>query len=329
MSARVTRKALLLLATSLLLAGCVDNPGDNSENETSGNPSDTSIVDNSQTSDDSYTSSLESSSKSSVDYTQGWDPRIDAEIRRSLGGNGLPYFDLSGEITIVHVEKDATTNAHMLMTSTCAYDQHLVYRAKTQFELAGWVVSYNNATTPKDMEVDAVKNDLGITFEMTGKLNNRDGSYYPYIKVYFTEQFNEPAKGTNWSQNTIDVLQEIGIAAPHMLPYCYLGAYNDIATKINSRRCSIKGGDWIRYEVNILSIARKSYSKSKGWSEVAGNTSSYNHYASKTYTFEKTFSDGYKVTAKLYGDAADGSFSNVNVDDVVAYLEVSCTAPRS
>ncbi len=328
MSARVTRKALLLLATSLLLAGCVDNPGDNSENETSGNASDTSIVDNSQTSDDSYTSSLESSSKSSVDYTQGWDPRIDAEIRRSLGGNGLPYFDLSGEITIVHVEKDATTNAHMLMTSTCAYDQHLVYRAKTQFELAGWVVSYNNAALPKDMRLDAVRNDLGITFQMTGKLNTRDNSYYPYIQVYFTEQFNEPVKGTNWSQNTLDILEEIGVVAPHMLPYCYLGAYNDIATKVNARRCTIKGGDWINYEKNILALARKAYSTSKNWLETDGSVTGSGHYRSQTYTFEKTFSDGYKISAKLYGDAADGSFSNVNVDDVVAYLEVTCTPKK-
>lgn len=327
MSARVTRKALLLLATSLLLAGCVDNPGDNSENQTSGSEN-TSIADNSQTSDDSYTSSLESSSKSSIDYTQGWDPRIDAEIRRSLGGNGLPYFDLSGEITIVHVEKDATTNAHMLMTSTCAYDQHLVYRAKTQFELAGWVVSYNNAALPKDMRLDAVRNDLGITFQMTGKLNSRDNSYYPYIQVYFTEQFNEPVKGTNWSQNTLDILEEIGVVAPHMLPYCYLGAYNDIATKVNARRCTIKGGDWINYEKNILALARKAYSTSKNWLETDGSVTGSGHYRSQTYTFEKTFSDGYKISAKLYGDAADGSFSNVNVDDVVAYLEVTCTPKK-
>lgn len=327
MSARVTRKALLLLATSLLLAGCVDNPGDNSENETSGSDN-TSIADNSQTSDDSYTSSLESSSKSSVDYTQGWDPRVDAEIRRSLGGNGLPYFDMTGEITIVHVEKDATTNAHMLMTSTCAYDQHLVYRAKTQFELAGWVVSYNNAALPKDMRLDAVRNDLGITFQMTGKLNSRDNSYYPYIQVYFTEQFNEPVKGTNWSQNTLDILEEIGVVAPHMLPYCYLGAYNDIATKVNARRCTIKGGDWINYEKNILALARKAYSTSKNWLETDGSVTGSGHYRSQTYTFEKTFSDGYKISAKLYGDAADGSFSNVTVDDVVAYLEVTCTPKK-
>ena len=84
MNARVTRKALLLLATSLLLAGCVDNPTE-SNSEISGSDN-TSITDNSQTSDDSYTSSSESSSKSSVDYTQGWDPKIDAEIRRNLGG---------------------------------------------------------------------------------------------------------------------------------------------------------------------------------------------------------------------------------------------------
>ncbi len=326
MNARVTRKALLLLATSLLLAGCVDNPTE-SNSEISGSEN-TSIADDSQTSNDSYTSSSESSSKSSVDYTQGWDPRIDAEIRRNLGGNGLPYFDLRGEITIVHVEKDATTNAHMLMTSTCGYDQHLVYRAKTQFELAGWTVSYNNAAAPKDMRVDAVRNDLGITFEMAGKLNTRDNSYYPYIKVYFTEQFNEPVKGTNWSQNTLDILEEIGIVAPHMLPYCYLGAYNDIATKVNARRCTIKGGDWINYEINILALARKAYSVNKGWAETSGNSTASGHYKSKTYTFTKTFSDNYTITAKLYGDAADGSFKNVSEDDVVAYLDVTCTAPR-
>ena len=58
---------------------------------------------------------MESSEKSSVDYTKGWDPAIDSEIRRSLGGNGLPYFDLPGEITIIHVDKTVDTNAHMLM----------------------------------------------------------------------------------------------------------------------------------------------------------------------------------------------------------------------
>lgn len=329
MSARVTKKALLLLATSLLLAGCVDNPEQNIESGTDSNVSETSLSGDSYTSNDSYTSSDESSSvKSSIDYTQGWDPRVDAEIRRNLGGNGLPYFDMPGEITIVHVDKDSTTNAHMLMTSTCAYDQHLVYRAKTQFELAGWTVSYNNAAQPKDMRVDAVKNDIGVTFQMTGKLNSRDGSYYPYIQVYFTEQWNEPIKGTNWSQNTLDILEEIGVVSPHMLPYCYLGAYNDVCAKVNARKCTIKGGDWITYEKNILALARKAYSTSKNWLETSGKITASGHYKSETYTFTKTFSDGYTIAAKLYGDAADGSYSSTTVDDVIAHLEVTCTPKK-
>lgn len=328
MYTRVTKKALLLLATSLLLTGCTENPQESTSNENSDTVSNTS-ADESYTSDNSNPAPSENTSeKSSIDYTQGWDPAIDAEIRRSLGGNGLPFFDLTGQITIIHVDKTVDTNAHMLITSTCAYDQHLVYRAKTQFELAGWTVSYNNAATPSQMRLDASQDEQGISLTMYGKPNTRDGSYYPAIEVYFTEVYNEPVKGTNWSDNTLSVLTEIGVQAPHMLPYVYMAAYNDTAEKKSNKRALIKGGDWISYEKRIVAVARKALSTSKNWAETNGNVTTSGHYKSATYTFTKTFSDGYKIEAKLYGDAADGSFSSLNVDDVVAYLDVVCTAPK-
>ena len=328
MYTRVTKKALLLLATSLLLTGCTDNPADSASNVDSENISNTSG--DSYTSDNSGSIASDTSSeKSSIDYTEGWDPAIDAEIRRSLGGNGLPFFDLTGEITIIHIDKTADTNAHMLITSTCAYDQHLVYRAKTQFELAGWTVSYNNAAEPSKMLLNASQDEEGITFKMYGKVNVRDGGYSPAIEVYFTEVYKEPVKGTNWSDNTLSVLAEIGIQSPHMLPYVYMAAYNDTAEKKSSKRALIKGGDWISYEARIIAVARKALSTSKNWLETRTTVTGSGHYKSDIYTFTKTFSDGYTITAKLFGDAADGSFSSLSADDVVAFLDVTCTAPRN
>ena len=323
MYTRVTKKALLLLAAGLLLTGCNTDPVVSDSN---GNESATSLIEDSNNSENPTTS--ESSEKSSIDYTQGWDAEIDAEIRRNLGGNGLPYFDMSGEINIVHVDKTSTSNAHILITSTCAFDTHLVYRAKTQFEKAGWAVSYNNQTDPSLMRMDAENEEAGITLAMFGKKNSRDNSYYPAIECYFTEIFREPGKDTTWSNNTLSVLNEVGIHSPHMLPYVYMGALNDTATKVTARKALIKGGDWINYEKKILGVARKRLSSSQNWAETPGSVSSYGHYSSTTYTFTKVFSDGYKLEAKLYGDAADGSYSSLSADDVVAYLEVVVTNPK-
>ncbi|MCR5693163.1 MAG: hypothetical protein K6G74_04280 [Bacilli bacterium] len=316
MNTRVTKKALLLLATSLLLTGCDTNPGDADQS---------SAPEESLT--DSVASNDSSSEKSSVDYTLGWDPVVDEEIRRSLGGNGLPFFDMSGDITIVHVDKTPEANAHILMTSTCAFDAPLVYNAKTQFERAGWVVSYNNGATPETMRMDAVNPEKGINLTMTGRQTAR--GLTPYIVIYYREMWNEPAKGTAWSNNTMAVLTEINAIAPHALPYLYMATYNDTAEKKTNTKALIKGGDWLTYELQILAVGRKAFSSSKGWSETSGQTSGYGHYSSSTYTWTKVFSDRYTLTAKLYGDAADGSFTSVTADDVVAYLEVTVTAPKT
>ena len=278
MSARVFNKALLL-ATGLLLAGCTDNPNESTGSGASGDESNTSVIDNSGNSDASYTSE-ESSSKSSIDYTKGWDPAVDEQIRRSLGGNGLPFFDMTGDITIVHVDKNETSDAHILMRSTCAYDEHLVYRAKTQFGLAGWVVSYNNAAKPRDMRLDAVQNETGISLTMTAKVDSR-GDCTPYIEIYYREMWNEPAKGTSWSASTLSVLSEIGVVKPHMLPYLYLATYNDTAAKVSTRKATIKGGDWLSYEKNVVLIARtKTFTSGNHWSETNGKVSTYGHYGS-------------------------------------------------
>ena len=315
MNTRVAKKALLLLATSLLLTGCDTNPVESNPEDSLN--SDISLNDG---------SSSETSSKSSVDYTLGWDPVVDEEIRRSLGGNGLPFFDMTGDITIVHVDKTAQDDAHILMTSTCAFDEHIVYRAKTQFERAGWVVSYNNASKPKDMRMDASNPELGINLEMTGRESARGLS--PYIVIYYREMWNEPVKGTTWSNNTKAVLTQINAIAPHALPYLYMATYNDTAEKKTNSRALIKGGDWLTYEKSILAVARKTFSSGGHWNETTGKVSGSGHYSSNTFTWTKTFSDGYKLSAKLYGDAADGSFSSTSADDVVAYLEVAVTAPR-
>ena len=328
MYTRVTKKALLLLATSLLLTGCTEDPTNSTSNENSDTISNTSM-DESYTSDNSGSIASETTSeKSSIDYTQGWDPAVDSEIRRSLGGNGLPFFDLTGEITIVHVDKTIDTNAHMLITSDCAFDQHLVYRAKTQFELAGWLVSYNNAAEPANMLLNASQEEQGITLKMYGKYTARYECYCPYIEVYFTEVYNEPVKGTNWSDGTLSVLAEIGVQSPHMLPYVYMATYNNTAVKKSNKRAVIKGGDWVSYETRIVAVARKALSTSKNWLEENGTASGSGHYRSSTYTFTKTFSDGYTISAKLYGDAADGSYKSLQEDDVVAYLDVTCTPKK-
>ena len=286
-------------------------------------------MDESYTSDNSGSIASETTSeKSSIDYTQGWDPAVDSEIRRSLGGNGLPFFDLTGEITIVHVDKTIDTNAHMLITSDCAFDQHLVYRAKTQFELAGWLVSYNNAAEPANMLLNASQEEQGITLKMYGKYTARYECYCPHIEVYFTEVYNEPVKGTNWSDGTLSVLAEIGVQSPHMLPYVYMATYNNTAVKKSNKRAVIKGGDWVSYETRIVAVARKALSTSKNWLEENGTASGSGHYRSSTYTFTKTFSDGYTISAKLYGDAADGSYKSLQEDDVVAYLDVTCTPKK-
>ena len=90
----------------------------------------------------------------------------------------------------------------------------------------------------------------------------------------------------------------------------------------------IKGGDWVSYETRIVAVARKALSTSKNWLEENGTASGSGHYRSSTYTFTKTFSDGYTISAKLYGDAADGSYKSLQEDDVVAYLDVTCTPKK-
>ena len=80
--------------------------------------------------------------------------------------------------------------------------------------------------------------------------------------------------------------------------------------------------------MNILALARKAYSTSKNWLETTGKVTGSGHYKSDTFTFTKTFSDGYTIAAKLYGDAADGSYSSTADDDIVAYLEVTCTPKK-
>ena len=67
MYTRVTKKALLLLATSLLLTGCTDNPENSASNVDSENISNTSM-DESYTSGNSDVSSMESSSAKGTDY---------------------------------------------------------------------------------------------------------------------------------------------------------------------------------------------------------------------------------------------------------------------
>lgn len=317
MNTRVAKKALLLLTTSLLLTGCDTNPVESNPEDSLN--SDISLNDG---------SSSETSSKSSVDYTLGWDPVVDEEIRRSLGGNGLPFFDMTGDITIVHVDKTAQADSHILMTSTCAYDEPLVYRAKTTFERAGWLVSYNNADKTKDMRMDASNTELGIILEMTGRESIR-GELVPNIVIYYREMWNEPANGTAWSSNTTAVLTEINAIKPHALPYLYMATYNDTAEKKTNSRALIKGGDWLTYEKSILAVGRKTFSAGGGWGESTGRNSGYGHYTSNTYTWTKTFSDGYKLSAKLYGDAADGSYSSPSADDVVAFLEVTVVSPRT
>ena len=250
MNTRVAKKALLLLATSLLLTGCDTNPGE-SNHEDSLN-SEISLNDS-----NTNGSASETSSKSSVDYTLGWDPVVDEEIRRSLGGNGLPFFDMTGEITIVHVDKTPEANAHILMTSTCAFDRTLVYNAKTQFERAGWVVSYSEGTTPETMRMDAVNPEKGINLTMTGRQGTR--GLTPYITIFYREMWNEPAKGTAWSNNTMAVLTEINAIAPHALPYVYMATYNDTAEKRTNTKALIKGGDWLTYELQILAVGRKAF----------------------------------------------------------------------
>ena len=82
MYTRVTKKALLLLATGLLLTGCTD-PKNDASSDNSDNISNNSGTD-SYTSDNSGVPGTSSLEKSSIDYTKGWDPAIDSEIRRSL-----------------------------------------------------------------------------------------------------------------------------------------------------------------------------------------------------------------------------------------------------
>lgn len=275
-------------------------------------------------------------SLSKPDYTEGWSalPALGEEITNYCGGNAIPFIDLQGDFKAVNVKKSGGIAAHLLIYTTGSYDRTLVYNTKTTYELAGWDVTYNqvyfeDGRTPT-WTLDAIEEDLGIQLKMYGKQNTRDNSQIPYLEIYFEETFKIPPS-RSWNDSTKEVLASVNIQAPHALPYCYLGVYKEEADVAPGNKVKIKGGDWSSHERDITNAVRNNYlTAARQWT-YSKSTSKQNKSGVQTYvyTYSKTFSDNYKITADVYGTYDPNESSLPTADRTIyCYMEVTLTSPK-
>ena len=169
----------------------------------------------------------------------------------------------------------------------------------------------------------AEETKLGMKVDFYGEYDQNDGSTTPQIDVYYNEPFAVPASGA-WRSATVQALASIGVAAPHMLPYTYLGTLAEETVSISTTELDIQGkvGGWDTYNAKILAAARKAFAPSKKWAEstatVTLSSGYYSTYSYTGYSFTKNFADGYTVTAVLYGRSVSGYSS----DPKTPYLRV-------
>lgn len=328
-----SKKFLLAMVAGLVLASCGGN--DEKSHASENKPhDDTSVVnsDNSLPTGESNPvdpGSTEAPVSSRPDFTASWTtlPDIAEAIQRYCGGHQIPFIDLQGTSKVVQVPKAAGSLAHLLIYTSGSYDRTLVYNTKVTYELAGWNVTADVDT----LDFRADDDETGIELHMYGKDNTRDNSKSPYLEIYYQEKFKAPENGA-WSTETKAVLAEAGIQAPHMLPYCYLGAYLEEATKLsgNGNRVQIKGGDWIAYESAIVASVKQSLSSSRNWTYAKGTSRGGTYVCpSNVYTWTKGFSDGYTLKVELYG-TVEGSYYSYSsaLYDPFAVLVVNATKTK-
>lgn len=326
--------SILAISALLALAACGKNDTTSSANSNgtdNPNTSTSETIPNESNNSQDGTSSQISISK--PDFTAGWSalPALGEEITNFCGGNAIPFIDLQGDFKAINVKKSGGIPTHLLVYTTGSYDRTLVYNTKTTYELAGWNVNYaqtyfEDGRTPT-WTLDAEDDDLGIQIKLYGKQSTKGNSQIPYLEVYFQETFKIPPT-RSWNINTETLLEEAGITGSHSLPYCYLGVYKEEAEVAPGGKVKIKGGDWQAHERDIIAALKDRYLNKKWTNSKSTDKRNRNGFSSYTYTFKKTFSDNYTITADVYG-AYDPSESSLPTADrtVYCYMEVSLGVP--
>ncbi|MBP5091805.1 MAG: hypothetical protein J6328_04535 [Bacilli bacterium] len=265
---------------------------------------------------------------SSIDYTIGWSQDVLDVMQPHLGGHVIPFIDLPGRILATWSDGtpagyySEAEPARLSILSTGAFDAALAGAAKLTYQKAGWKVDFDRVT----YAMTAIEENLGITVDFHGEYDANDKTTTPQIFVYFEEPFLIPTGGS-WRRETLEALESIGIAAPHALPYTYLGTLAEeisiLGDETNGYQALIKGkvGSWNTYKNQIIAAAKNAFPRSKKWAEASTYVNDgYNDYAATSFT--KSFSDGYTIEALLFGADLTSYYGD---GDPTPYLLVECT----
>ena len=334
---------LLLLTASLFLSACGEEPssGDPSQLSNSGSnqsqsgtgQSDISGSVPGSSSESGYKPGSSSTETTSIDWTIGWSQDVLDVMEPHLGGHAIPFIDLPGRVLATWIDAIPASYysdgepAHLSILSTGGYDAPLAAAAKNTYQRAGWTVDFDRV----NVSMHAVNEELGMELDFYGEYDENDNMTNPQINVYYDEPFVIPTGGS-WRNGTLEVLQSIGVAAPHALPYTYLGTMAEeaaIVTIGSSIQIDIQGRTegWDTYKNQILAAARSAFPKSKKWAEGTASVQTPAYYSGyDTYSgtsFTKSFSDGYTVTAVLYGRPIEPSYYSSAAK--TPYLRVTCT----
>ena len=322
-------KMLLILSLPLILAACNGNNGDTTSNA---NLSDLSLTSEQSGQDSSSheSGSISETSSSSIDYTIGWTQDVLDVMVPHLGGHAIPFIDLSGRIVATWIEStysyySDSEPAHLNIISTGSFDAALAGAAKLTYQKAGWEVEFDRTT----YAMHAEEPNLGMKLDFYGEYDNNDNMYNPVIDVYYNEPFIIPTDGA-WRNTTLNALAGIGVTEDHMLPYTYLGTLAEETSTVSgySNTIEIKGlkGGWTTYQNEILNAAKSAFSRSRKWSQSTETITVGSGYSAETYqgtSFTKTFGDGYRLKAVLYGLDTSSSYYQTEETPV---LRVTCTA---
>ena len=332
---------LLLLTASLFLSACGGDPepsdpskSGSDQSQSGSGQSDTSGSVPASSSESGYKPGSSSTPLTSIDYTIGWTQDVLDVMEPHLGGHAIPFIDLPGRILATWIEAVPASYysdgepAHLSILSTGGFDDALAGAAKLTYQKAGWNVDFDRV----NIKMHAEDPELGIQVDFYGEYDSNDKMTNPQIDVYYDEPFVIPTGGS-WRNATLEVLQSIGVAAPHALPYTYLGTMAEeasIVTINSSIEIDIQGrpGGWASYQNQILAAARAAFPKSKKWAEgtatvkTPGYYSGYDSYTGVSFT--KSFNDGYTVQAVVYGRPIEPSYYSSSAEKT-PYLRVTCT----
>ena len=337
-----TNRLALFLALPLLLSACGGEGPKDSSQASKSNTSETTS--SSTTGDPSSQQTSETPSGggggstievTSIDYTEGWSDELREILQRYLAGRLIPDINFPGEIRTLQIDAEPASysseavEAHLMVYSTGNYDRALAGQAKLTYEKAGWTVDFNANT----LRMSAQNTRLGIKVELFGLTAEGADFPTPELDIYFSEPFEIPEDDWDWSTATLEALESIEVMVPHMLPYVYLGTRNEQVTA-GLTAVKIKGGSWDKYSTKIIAAVRKALPRGKSWIETSKTLTGgyYDDYAdNRGYVFTKTFSDGYKVVATLYGYSNTYTYDyyyDEEFYDYYAYLEVTCKQPN-